>query len=54
MAFAVKLHGQSTFGTIEIHDIAADAVLSAELHAFQLGMLQVLPEDSFGWGKGVP
>jgi len=52
VAFAVKFHGQSTFGTIEIHDVAADAVLSPELHAVKLGALQVLPEDGLGWGKG--
>jgi hypothetical protein len=50
----VQLHGQSTFGTKEIHDVAADAVLSPELHAVKLGALQVLPGDSFGWGEGAP
>jgi len=54
VAFAVEFDGQSTFATIEIHDVVADTVLSPELHAVKLGALQVLPEDSFGWGKGAP
>jgi hypothetical protein len=50
MMAAVKLNGQLYSRTVEIQDVAADAVLSKEFQVKELLVADVLPENSLGVG----
>ena len=40
---AVQFHHQRLSGTIEVHDVSADTMLTAKLAAFELAALQIFP-----------
>ena len=43
----VKFYCQSLQGAIEVHDVAADTVLSAKFEAAEVAALQLVPQLSF-------
>ena len=51
---AVKLHDQSALQTDEVHDVAANRVLSSELETSESAVPQMLPDQLFSISGTLP
>jgi hypothetical protein len=45
----IEFYRNSFRGAVEIKDVWAGAVLASELAVFELAVLQVFPQQCFGW-----
>jgi hypothetical protein len=53
VSWAVDFNGEPLLRTVEVNDVAVDAVLSSELVVVELLAAQVFPEDSFSFWRRV-
>jgi hypothetical protein len=51
MAFAIQLQHQSSFGTIEVHDVMANYMLAAKTVAGEAPAAKFSPQEFFGRGQ---